>query len=167
MNFQFYLEKLYASDYFDKFIKENKDAFPVSGFFVLDLVGKDSQQHFDYYIPSTKKLFSFQLEKGGEPVPIELVEGFKANKIAMNYNFDFKDVDALIQEEMEKKEIKNKIQKFLFSLQIKDGKDYLVGTIFLSGMGLLKVNIDISEMKITAFEKKSFFDMLKITGKKK
>jgi len=167
MNFQFYLEKLYAQDSFDKFMKENKDAIPVTGFFVIDLEGKDNQQHFDYYIPSTKKLFSFQLEKSPEPVPMELVEGFIANKLDMNYSFDFNEIETLIRKEMEKREIKNKIQKFLFSLQKKDNRDYLVGTVFISGFGMLKVNIDILNMEITHFEKKSFFDMLKITKKKK
>lgn len=167
MNFQFYLEKLYAQDSFKKFVEENKDAIPVTGFFVIDLEGKDNHQHFDYYIPSTNKLFSFQLEKGGDPVPIELVEGFIAKKLGMNYDFDFSDVEELIRKEMEKREIKNKIQKFLFSLQKKDNEDYLVGTVFISGFGMLKVNIKISSMEITHFEKKSFFDILKFKKKPK
>lgn len=167
MNFQFYLEKLFDSEHFQKFIKENKDAYPVSGFFVIDKEGKDNQQHLDYYVPSTKKLFSFQLEKGCELVPLEMIAEFKTDKLAVNYSFDFKDVEELIQKEMTAKGMTNKIQKLLFSLQHKEGKDYLVGTIFISGFGIIKVNIDISEMKIMLFEKKSFFDMLKITKKEK
>ena len=68
---------------------------------------------------------------------------------------------------MARKEVKSKVQKILLSLQHKEGKDYLVGTAFLSMFGLLKVNIDISEMKITDFEKKSFMDMLRVTGEDK
>ena len=61
--------------------------------------------------------------------------------------------------------ITNKIQKMLFSLQHKDLKDYLIGTIFISNFGMIKVNIDITDMKVILFEKKSFFDMLKIVKK--
>ncbi|RLG12017.1 hypothetical protein DRN73_03845, partial [Candidatus Pacearchaeota archaeon] len=62
--------------------------------------------------------------------------------------------------------VKKQIQKILFSLQTKNKKNYLIGTIFISGFGLLKVNINLSEIKIIDFEKKSFFDMIKITRKK-
>ncbi|MCX6743802.1 MAG: hypothetical protein NT116_06255 [Candidatus Parcubacteria bacterium] len=51
-------------------------------------------------------------------------------------------------------------------MQSKDKKNYLLGTIFISGLGILKVKIDLDEKKITDFEKKSFFDMMKIVKKK-
>ncbi len=46
-----------------------------------------------------------------------------------------------------------------------DGKNFLIGTIFISGMGILKITIDLDEMKITNFERKSFMDMMKIIRK--
>ena len=65
MNFQFYVEKLKNSKDFKSFIKENKGAFLCSCFFVIDKEepGKGDKQHFDFYVPSTKKAFSFILEK--------------------------------------------------------------------------------------------------------
>ena len=54
----------------------------------------------------------------------------------------------------------------IFSLQNKDGKDFLIGTIFISGLGLLKINVNLEGNIITEFEKKSFFDMMKIIRKK-
>ena len=54
----------------------------------------------------------------------------------------------------------------IFSLQNVKGKDVLLGTIFVSGFGMIKVNIDLKEKRITDFEKKSFFDMLNIMRKK-
>ena len=50
-------------------------------------------------------------------------------------------------------------------MQAKDKKNYLLGTIFISGLGLLKVRIDLNEKKIVGFEKMSFFDMIKIVKK--
>lgn len=163
MNFQFYLEKLFDSDSFNKFKESNKDAYPCSGFFIIDKEGSDNKQHFDYFVPSIGKMFSFALEDGCAIVPMELPEKIVPTEITMNYSFDFNNVEKLIQNEMDIRQIKSKIQKILISLQNKDGKDYLVGTVFLSMFGLLKVNIDISSMKIVDFEKKSFMDMLRIS----
>lgn len=166
MNFQFYLEKLFDSKDFQKFIKENKDAYPCSAFFVIDLEGKDNRQHFDYLVPSTKEMFSFKLESNGERVPIDLIDKKLPEKLPLNYNFDFKEIEKIIREEMEKREIKNKIQKMMFSLQKAENKNLIIGTIFISMMGLLNIQIDISQKKIILFDKKSFLDMMKIVKKK-
>jgi hypothetical protein len=170
MNFQFYLEKLFASEYFEKFMNEFPDAYPCSCFFSLDVDGKDKvnndKYHFDYFVPSVKKLFSFKVEDGCERIPVEMLDDKVSEKIGCNYSFDFEDVKALILERMKADGIKSDLQKLLFSLQNLGGEDYLVGTVFLSGLGMLKVNIDISEMKITDFEKKSFMDMVNVFKKK-
>ncbi len=165
MNFQFYLEKLKASESFKKFIEENPDAFACSGFFIIDKEGKDNKSHFDFYLPKQKKMFSFQLEEGIKLVPIEMIGEKIPEKISLNLNFDFKNIEKIIEEKMQAEEIRNKIQKILLSLQKIDGKDFFVGTVFISGLGMLKIAIDLKEMKITEFEKKSFFDMLKIKKK--
>ncbi len=185
MNFQFYLEKLFASPNFQGFLKENPDAYPCSGFFVIDkenltplgvypkghkpkdteFKGKENKQHFDYYVPSINKMFSFQLESGCEKVPIDILNNKIPEKISMNYNFDFNKVEKLIESKMFEEKINNKLQKILLSLQKVDNKDYLVGTVFISGLGMLNVRINVSEMKVVLFEKKSFFDMLSIKKK--
>ena len=166
MNLKFYLEKLYASKEFKKFTKENPEAFLCSGFFIIDKTGKEgSKQHFDFYIPSKKEMFSFQLEGGIKLVPVEMIREEIPNKILLNGDLNFEEIEALIVSEMGKQKIKNKIQKILLSLQNLKGKDFLVGTIFVSSLALLKINIDISEKRITSFEKKSFFDMIKVIKK--
>ena len=163
MNLQFYFEKVYNSEEFEEFKKENPSAFLCSGFFVLDKEGNDNKQHFDFFIPEDKKIFSFQIEKGIEKVPIEMVDEKIPSKVSDNVDFDFLEIEKMIESRMFDEKIKNKIQKILFSLQNIEGKNFLVGTVFISGLGLLKVNIDIDEKKITDFEKKSFFDMLKVS----
>ncbi|MEN7982595.1 MAG: hypothetical protein ABFQ65_04055 [Nanoarchaeota archaeon] len=199
MNFQFYLEKLYASEDFQKFIEENKDAYLCSCFFVIDSEKGDNKQHFDYFLPVDKKMFSFKIESGCERVPVENFESKVLTKISDNYNFSFNKVEKLILERMEKENIKSKIQKILLSLQnVKEtpqaypdkssttlksvlrekkdfstngkistrGKDVLLGTVFISALGMIKVSIDLDEMKITEFEKKSFLDMLRVVKRK-
>jgi hypothetical protein len=172
MNFQFYLEKLMNSEDFQKFKKENPNAYLCSGFFSIDKEKDDDhQQHLDYYVPELDKMFSFKLLNEGkvEMVPVESFNSAekkeKPNKINDNYDFEFKDIEKMIESKMLDEKINKKVLKFLFSLQNSDGKDFLIGTIFISGLGLLKCGIDIQEKKIIDFEKKNFFDMMKIVKK--
>ena len=167
MNSQFLFEKLENSDEYKKFISENKDAYLCSGFFVVDLAEKDPEDkfHFDFYIPSNKKTFSFELENGVKLVELERVDGTVMEKVSMKKDFDFDKIKEKLLVEMELKKINNKIQKMIFSLQNKEGKDFLIGTIFLSGLGLIKADLDLSENIFTDFEKKSLFDMMKIIKK--
>ena len=171
MNFQFYIEKLKNSESFKQFIQENKDAFPASGFFIMEFSDSkhpDNKQHIDYFIPNKNKMFSFKLEDNCAMVPVEIVDNMEFKPISLKHDFNFNEVANIVSREMENKNIKSKVQKILLSLQNKNGKDYLIGTVFISNFGLLKINIDLSDMGVTLFEKKSFFDMLKITkgGKK-
>jgi len=170
MNTQFCMEKLSLSGEFKEFMKKNPSAYLCSGFFVIDKNPKnpknpDDKQHFDYYIPSSKKMFSFQLEDGIKLVPVEMLNR-KVPKKILKYEFDFNEMENIIIDEMEKQNIKNKIQKIIFSLQKSNGKESLIATVFISMLGMLKVKIDINERKITEFEKKSLFDILKVTKKK-
>lgn len=166
MNFQFYFEKLIESEEFKKFMKENRDAFLCSGFFIVDKKDKENKQNIDYFVPSLNKMFSFKINDEIDLIPIEnFGESFKPEKIPDNVNFDFIEIEDMVQDRMEKEKIKNKVEKLLLSLQAKEGKNYILGTIFISGLGILKVRIDLDEKKIVDFEKRSFFDMMKVMKK--
>jgi hypothetical protein len=167
MNSHFLLEKLEDSEEYKKFKSENKDAYLCSGFFIIDLESKtpENKYHFDFYIPESKKTFSFQLEDGVKLIELERFEENILKEVSMKDNFDFDEIREMILKEMEEKKINNKIQKIIFSLQNQEGKDMLFGTIILSGLGILKMTFDISEKKLEDFEKKSFFDMMKIVKK--
>ncbi len=167
MNFQFYLEKLSGSDEFKNFKKTHPDAYFCSAFFVIDKEGKGNEVHFDYFLPKEKKIISFQLEKDIQQIPVEIFDKRIPEKISINQDFEFDDIERLINDEMEKQGVKSKIQKIILSLQNLKGKDFLVGTIFVSMLGILKINISLSDKKVESFEKKSFFDMVKVLKKKK
>ncbi|MBD3247398.1 hypothetical protein GF378_02145 [Candidatus Pacearchaeota archaeon] len=171
MNLEFYIEKLNDSEEYKKFLKKNKDAFLASAFFVIDKKGNDNKQHFDYFIPSKDKMFSFSLENGCKKTPVEMVDKNsikKENAIDLeDLSIDFDKIEERISNEMQAQKVKNKIHKLLLSLQKKDNKDYILATVFISNMGLLKVTINLDGMKIEDFEKKSFMDFLKIEGKGK
>jgi len=172
MKFQEIVNKLFESEDFKRFKEEKPDAFPCSGFFSVDVNEKDNKQHIDYYVPSENKVYSFKMEAGGERVPTEFQDDKKPEKISLNYDFDFEEISRLIRDAMTERGMKNQIQKYLYSFQHsqEEGKDYLLGTIFISGLALLKIKINIEEKKIESFEKKSFMEMMNVfkkRGKKK
>jgi hypothetical protein len=173
MNIKFYIEKLENSGIYKKFIKENPDAFLCSGFFVIDKQGSDNKQHLDFFVPEKNstngKTFSFQIDKEINLVPIEERDNIENNKnlfpkpkkLDFNYDFDFNEIEEIIQKKMEENKIKNTIQKYLFSLQKVENRDYLIGTVFISMLGLIKVNISLPEKKVMIFEKRSIFEIVK------
>ena len=161
MNFQFYLEKLYSSAIFKNFMKENPKAHLCSGFFTIDKEGKDNQIHVDFYIPNTKKMFSFRIGKKIEKIPVEMITKKIPQEIKLDFDFNFEEIEEMIVEEMKKQNIKNKLQKIIFSLQNINGKNSLICTVFISMLGLLKIQIDLEEKKIILFEKKSLFNLVK------
>lgn len=167
MKFQFYNEKLIDSLEYQKFRKEHPDAYPCSAFFAIDIEnkGKNDKVHFDYWIPEFKKMYSFKVSGQVEFVNVENFETKDYEKLSMNYDFDLKNVQQEIMDRMEKDEIKGTVQKLLFSLQKTKGVDYLLGTIFLNNMAMLKVTYSIADKKIVDIVKKSFLDMFKIIKK--
>ena len=165
MNLKFYFEKLKSSDAFKKFTKENPTAYFCSGFFTIDKEGSDNQRHLDFYIPESKKMFNFVLNNGVQISQVEIQNEQIPNKLNFNIDFSFEEIEKMIRDEMEKQGIKNKLQKIIISLQNIENRPKLICTVFVSMLGLLKVEIDIKTMKIMVFEKKSFFDLMKIIKK--
>ena len=165
MNFQFYWEKLQNSSEFKEFVKENPEAYSCSGFFTLDKEGTDNQRHIDFYLPSEKKIFSFKLqERKVEKIPMQTISEKVPGKINLNVDFIFEDVEKTILEEMKIQNIKQSIQKIMISLQNFKEKEILVCTVFISMLGILRVHIDLEgedKRKVTLFEKKSFFDIVR------
>jgi len=169
MNLQFYLEQLQSSDEFKKFVKKYPDCFFCSAFFVIDKENPKNQEdkaHLDFYSPKSKKGFSFDLKEGIKIIPLENFNKVP-NKISEDCEFDFVETEKIILEEMEKNKVKSKIQRIIFSLQNVDGKDTLIVAVFISMLGILKIDIDLSKKKVIKFEKKSFMDMFKVMGKGK
>ena len=170
MDFQFYLEKLKSSDIFKRFIKENPRAYLCSGFFTLDKKANDNQQHLDYFNSKSKKMFSFKLDQN--PIGLLPVENFVFTeknppiKMPENLNFEFEEIEKLIRKRMQKEKINKNIEKILLSIQKTREGGFVIGTVFISNLGMIKISYDLQKKEFTAFQKKSFFDLLKIVKKK-
>ena len=166
MNLRFYLEKLHDSEEYSDFMLENPDAYICSGFFVMDFEKADHAKHIDVYAPTLKKIFSFKLENGIEKVPLDNFDENTPKKLKIGYDFDLDDIEELIRKRMAEEKVKSRVQKILLSLQSVGSKDLLTATVFVSGLGMLKVNIDPVSKRIIDFDRKSFFDVLRIVRKK-
>ncbi len=172
MEFQFYMEKLISSAEFRDFKKENPSAFLCSGFFTVDKkpgAGAENQQHLDYFIPKLNKMVSFKLNQN--PIEVVPVENFgyanneKINPVSDNLGLNFDEIEGFVKDKMYEENINKKIEKLIWSLQNRDGANFLIGTVFISGLGMIKVSYNIDEKKLTDFEKKSFFDFVKVLKK--
>ena len=162
MNFKYYLRRLQESGDYRKFIQENPKAYLCSGFFTIDKEGNDNKQHLDFYSPEKEKIMSFQLEDGGKPTFIDVLDKKVPPQLSADYDLDFDEIESVVYSKMREHGINNRIQKFIFSLQNVEGKDYLAGTVFISLFGLIKINIEAKTGKIVDFEKKSFFDLVSV-----
>jgi len=169
MNFQFYLEKLVNEESFQKFMDEHKDCYPCSCFFAVDfenLKNPQDKQHIDFFVPSLKRIFSFQLEDQCKVIELENLNDKEPVKISLNYDLDFDEFWRIIEDEKNRQQITHKTNKIVFSIQNVDNKDLIIGTVFISNLGMIRVNYDIVDRKILLFEKKSFFDLVNIFKKK-
>ncbi|MBS3084867.1 hypothetical protein J4411_03060 [Candidatus Pacearchaeota archaeon] len=164
MNFRFYYEKLVDSEEYKNFIKKNPKAYPCSCLFILDREhsGEGNKVHFDFWLPLEKKMNSFRVDGKVEFMDVENFDSRPFEEISTEHDFNLEDYEEMILNRMGEEGISGKIQKLLFSLQKLKGKEFLITTGFLNNLGLIKVTISVDEKKITNFEKKSFFDMMKI-----
>lgn len=169
MNFQDYLKKLKQSENYKNFSVADESAYLAGGFFIIDIEnsGKANSQNIDFYSPEKKNMTSFCINENCQKTLIDLIDKEKIpEKIPEELDFDLKDIESLVKKRTEYENIKNSIQKILFSLQKNGGEIFLIGTIFLSKMGLIKFDIDLQSFQIINFEKKSFFDLIKTVKKK-
>ena len=148
-------------------MKENKDAYFCSGLFTIDKEKNENEVHFDFYVPSSKKMFSFSLNGEIELKELKIYDERIPEEIHTDFDIDLEDFIKTITKKMENEGVKNSTKKFLFSFQVLEGKAFLLATIFLSNLGLLKVNISIPKGEIVSFEKKSLGDIFKVFKKNK
>lgn len=165
MNLRFYEEKLESFEDFKDFILKNSNAYLCSVFLTIDEEGGRNETHFDYFVPENKSTVSFQMNSEIKKVNLENFEDRIPEKLSIESDVDFGEIEYMISQRMFKENVKNKIQKIILSMNGTNGKDILTGTVFISMLGLLKISIDLKEKKILDFEKKSLMDMMKIIKK--
>ncbi len=165
-----YIKKVKESKPFKEFIKEDPKAYLCSLFFVRDFTEKRNETQVDFYSPKKKGIFSFDAEKKIEKAVNKKAETMEHKKfvpkpLSEDTRMDVDEMKSTLQDEMHNREMAYEIEKVLAFLTIIDGKPVWNCTGFLRGLGLLQAHVEDESASVLFMEKKSFFDMIRFTGK--
>jgi len=150
---------------FKKFISENPDAYLGAGFFIIDFEKEEaSQRQMDYYIPSSKKIASFDLT-GNYKVSEQLVEKPLEEIGAEEAKLSVDDVIEIVKAELNKREILLGIQKIIAILQKKDLEVSWHLSCILTGTDFAKVRIRDSDASVAKFEQINLMSLMDIRKK--
>ena len=169
-----YIRKVKKSQQFRDFLGENPEAYLCSLFFTRDFLEKKDETNIDFYSPEKGNIIIFKLnEATGEVERAEnktaeslTQKNFVPGKLSQQIKQDIDGMKAIILKEMQKQKIENELQKILVSLtNSEEGKPVWNITGLLKGLGLLQARIEDRTGNVLSMEKRSFFDMLRFTGK--
>ena len=161
MKIQPYVEKLNTSEEYKKFQGKYKDAFLVAGFFVLDFETGNNLHQIDYYIPSQKKVAAFTLD---DKVVVQILDTMNEKvpeKLDIKTNVDLDALKGILEDEMKNRNITEDIKKIIAVIQTIEGKKIWVLNCVLSGMEILKANIEDESQTVLKMEKASVMDYMK------
>lgn len=161
-----YVEKLHHSSEYHTFSKDHSDAFIVAGFFILDFENNQNVHQIDYYVPKEKKVAAFTLDGGVTMQLLALMNAKVPEKLDMKTKIDLDALKGILQDEMKNRSITDDIKKIIAVLHTVDGKKLWNLNCVLSGMSILKANIEDESQTVLKMEKNSIFDFIKkIPGK--
>jgi|GEM_PF-1048241 len=156
-----YVSKLNDSQEYQQFIKENKDAFMIAGFFVLDFEAGGNIHQIDFYIPSKNKVAAFTLDNKVILQELSFPSRKKPEQLDIRTNVDLDALKGILEEEMKNRNITDGIKKIIAVIQVLEGKKIWVINGLLSGMGLLKATIEDDSRTILKMEKLSLLDYMR------
>lgn len=156
-----YVSKLNSSEEYQKFIKENNDAFMIAGFFVLDFEAGGNIHQIDFYIPSKNKVAAFTLDHKITLQELTFPSRKKPEQLDIQTKVDLDALKGILEEEMKNRNITDAIKKIIAVIQVLDGKKVWVVNGLLSGMGILKATIEDESQTILKMEKASLFDYIR------
>lgn len=163
MKLLFLIEKLHASEVFQRYKEKNPSAYFFAGFFTLDLEGKNNQYQLDY---SDEKgsIMTFNLNGEIEAKPAESFDKSIPKAIKDALKIDIDDMEEIVKKEGEKKGMK--LEKIIAILQNYEGR-IIWNLTCLHGMKILRMKIDSDSGEILNSETLNLFDIAKrIKGKK-
>lgn len=161
MRIQPIIKKLSSSKEYKVFEKENKDAFLVAGFFVLDFETGMNIHQIDYYIPSNKKVAAFSVNGKIDLRVLETINEKVPEKLDVKTNIDLEALKGILEDEMKNRNITENVKKIIAVIQRLDGKNIWVLNCILSGMEILKAHVDDESETILSMEKASILDYVK------
>lgn len=135
---------------FGEFVKSNPDSYLGIGFFIIDLQNDGaSQRSLDYYIPSNKKIASFDL-LGNHKISEQLVE--KKLEPLGEVMLDVDRVIDIIRAELNKREILLGLQKIIAIVSRKDLEVVWNVNVILTNTDFVKLRVRDIDGVVSKFE---------------
>ena len=162
------LEKSQAYKDFQK-SEENKKAFFCAGFFILNFKSNASEYSLDFR--DDKNIFTFKVPINDSDEVImrqeELIQSRKPleklnEKEAGKIKTDIEDLKGIVEKELEKNKVTNKLEEIIAVIQMLDGKLAWNLTCMCEGFTIITVQIDALSAKIIKFEKKNLMDFVSV-----
>lgn len=160
MKLQPYLNKLASSKEFKDFSVKYPEAFPMAGFFVLDLQSGESVHQIDYYIPKQNKVAAFTLGKSPDLKIMEGISKVVPERLDSNANTDIDALEGILEDEMHNRSMTEEIKKIIAILQTIKGKRVWNLNCVLSGMEILRAHVDDSNQTVLKMEKVSIMKLI-------
>lgn len=156
-----YVDKLEKSKEFEEFNKKYPDAYLIAGFFVLDLEEGHNIHQIDFYVPSTKKVGAFTLDKGVTLQLLDPMGGKVPEKLDMKTKIDLEALPGILKDEMRNRSMSEDIKKIIAVVQNIEGKRVWNLSCVLTGMEILKSHIEDDSESVLKIEKLSMLDIIK------
>ena len=156
-----YIEKLESSKEYGKFKKENKDAFVVAGFFVVDFEQGKHIHQIDFYVPKSKKVAAFTLDSKVTLQLLNLMSKKIPEELDINTNIDLDALKGILTDEMRNRSITEEITKMIAVVQTVKGKKIWNVNCVLSGMEILKAHVEDESETVLKLERVSMTELIK------
>lgn len=157
--------RLEKSEIFQNFKSENPNVFLCAGFFILNFKNNIYEYNLDY--KSDSQIFTFKIPVAGEIIMLaeDILDNQKPlEEISLNVEIDIEELREIVEKALYQNNIKNKLEELIAVLQNLEGKLIWNITAMAEGFTIISIHINPKTGKISKFEKKSLFDMIKKVG---
>ncbi len=148
-------EVMETSAYKD-FKSENSDSFFSAVFAILDVKGQSNQIQFDFFLPSLKKIASFNLGVSGVNIYDDEIKNMKPQSV--DVGVDIKDLEEVCGAAIKKNGSMLVPTKIIAILR--DGIWNL--TCMDEALGIVRIKVDADSGKVEDFSKGSLMDFMGI-----
>jgi len=157
-------EKLKKSEVFQKFKSEYPDAFFCAGFFILNFKNDTGDYSLDYR--NDKQIFSFKIPMGeSKNIVMEASDIFEKQtplaEITCDTQVDLEDLREIVEENLAKNNIKNRLEEIIAVLQMIDNNKIWNMTCMCEGFTIISCQVHSETAGVLKFEKKNLLDFVK------
>ena len=159
------IKKLEGSEVFQDFKSKNPDTFLCAGFFILNFKNNTFEYNLDYR--NDKEIFTFKIPIApvvGEAIMMRenILESQKPlEKLNSEIDVEIDEIQKIVEEQLSKNKVKNRLEEIIAVLQSKDGKIIWHLTCMCESFAIIAIQINAVTKDIISFEKKNLFDFIK------